>query len=120
MGSKLKTNITHTGNINNTNTNIPPNTQAAVDRDKRRRNGEGNNVGKEFQTVDFNTFDIAHLRKYARVHKIKIKSKTNKEDLVGAVSRHFANQTVKEVDTITCFLYTAHYRDSVLRLPLHM
>ncbi|CAO3632013.1 unnamed protein product [Cunninghamella echinulata] len=43
-----------------------------------------------------------------------------KEDLVSAVSRHFANQTVKEVDTITCFLYTAHYRDSVLRLPLHM
>ncbi|KAI8332665.1 cyclin-domain-containing protein [Chlamydoabsidia padenii] len=88
---------------------MPSNSQTGADRDKRRREG---NVGKEFQTIDFNTFDMAHLRKYARVHKIKVKSKTNKEDLVGAVSRHFANQSVKEVDTITCFLYTAHYRDS--------
>ncbi|SAL98772.1 hypothetical protein [Absidia glauca] len=109
MGSKLKTNSNHINTINGSSNNLPPNSQTGADRDKRRRNGEGN-VGKEFQTIDFNTFDMAHLRKYARVHKIKIKSKTNKEDLVGAVSRHFANQTVKEVDTITCFLYTAHYR----------
>ncbi|CAO3578722.1 unnamed protein product [Absidia cylindrospora] len=116
MGSKVKvSNSSHANNINN----IPQNSQTGADRDKRRRAGEGN-VGKEFQTVNFNTFDVSVLRKYARVHKIKIKSKTNKEDLVGAVSRHFANQTVKEVDTITCFLYTAHYRDSVLRLPLQM
>ncbi|KAI8096528.1 uncharacterized protein BX664DRAFT_324194 [Halteromyces radiatus] len=116
MGSKLKTT---NNNHNNTLNTIPTTSQTGNERDKRRRTGEGN-VGKEFQTIDFNTFDISVLRKYARVHKIKIKSKTNKEDLVGAVSRHFANQTVKEVDTITCFLYTAHYRDSVLRLPLHM
>ena len=50
------------------------------------------------------------LRKYARVHKIKTPPKCNKEELVAAVSRHFANQTVKEVDAITCFLYTARYR----------
>jgi histone deacetylase complex subunit SAP30 len=53
---------------------------------------------------------ITVLRKYARVHKIKTKSKVNKEELAAAVSRHFANQTVKELDTITCFLYTAHYK----------
>lgn len=89
--------------------------------------------------------DISVLRKYARVHKIKTKSKVNKEELAASVSRHFANQTVKELDTITCFLYTAHYKgiplkwllnllsfsltffilfsvwvDSVLRLPLHI
>lgn len=90
--------------------------------------------------------DITVLRKYARVHKIKTKSKVNKEELAASVSRHFANQTVKELDTITCFLYTAHYKgkvirficlfnvsltqipflflsgllDSVLRLPLHI
>ncbi|KAG1223323.1 hypothetical protein G6F35_004733 [Rhizopus arrhizus] len=79
------------------------------DREKRRRAAE-TNVGKEFQTVDFNSMDISILRKYARVHKIKVKSKTNKEELAAAVSRHFANQTVKELDTITCFLYTAHYK----------
>lgn len=79
------------------------------------------------------------MRKYARVHKIKTKPKLHKEELAAAVSRHFANQTVKELDTITCFLYTAHYKgkatniiqicniilqllslDSVLRLPLHL
>lgn len=86
---------------------------------------------------------MSTLRKYARVHKIKISADTNKEELVAAVSRHFANQTIKEVDAITCFLYTARYRgniyflyifvtkilwlnvwndwtDSVLRLPLNI
>ncbi|KAI9301102.1 Sin3 binding region of histone deacetylase complex subunit SAP30-domain-containing protein [Cunninghamella echinulata] len=114
MGSKIK------ASSNNNNNNLNNMNEASQNgAEKRRRTGESN-VGKEFQTIDFNTFDISVLRKYARVHKIKIKSKTSKEDLVSAVSRHFANQTVKEVDTITCFLYTAHYRDSVLRLPLHM
>ncbi|CAO3639443.1 unnamed protein product [Cunninghamella blakesleeana] len=115
MGAKIKANSSNNNNLNNMNEV----SQNGNDRDKRRRTGESN-VGKEFQTIDFNTFDISVLRKYARVHKIKMKSKTSKEDLVSAVSRHFANQTVKEIDTITCFLYTAHYRDSVLRLPLHM
>lgn len=45
-----------------------------------------------------------------RVHKIKIKPDSTKEELAASVSRHFANQTVKETDTITCFLYTAHYK----------
>ncbi|KAI8641932.1 Sin3 binding region of histone deacetylase complex subunit SAP30-domain-containing protein [Parasitella parasitica] len=89
------------------------------ERDKKRRVVE-TNVGKEFQTIDFNSMDISVLRKYARVHKIKAKSKASKEELAASVSRHFANQTVKELDTITCFLYTAHYKDSVLRLPLHI
>lgn len=57
--------------------------------------------------------DITVLRKYARVHKIKTKSKVNKEELAASVSRHFANQTVKELDTITCFLYTAHYKGKI-------
>lgn len=50
------------------------------------------------------------LRKYVRVHKINIDPTASKEDLVAAVSRHFANQTVKELDAVTCFLYTARYR----------
>ncbi|KAL1927711.1 hypothetical protein VTP01DRAFT_3532 [Rhizomucor pusillus] len=108
------------------------------ERDKRRRIADGN-VGKEFQTVgfvylmtvlnclslirsqiNFSSLDMSTLRKYARVHKIKISVDTNKEELVAAVSRHFANQTIREVDAITCFLYTARYRDSVLRLPLNI
>ncbi|KAI8982096.1 Sin3 binding region of histone deacetylase complex subunit SAP30-domain-containing protein [Mycotypha africana] len=89
------------------------------EREKKRRAAESN-VGKEFQTIDFNSMDISVLRKYVRVHKLKTKSKATKDELAAAVSRHFANQTVKELDTITCFLYTAHYKDSVLRLPLHI
>ncbi|KAI8354064.1 Sin3 binding region of histone deacetylase complex subunit SAP30-domain-containing protein [Blakeslea trispora] len=89
------------------------------ERDKKRRTAE-TNVGKEFQTIDFNSMSTSVLRKYARVHKLKVKIKANKEELAATVSRHFANQTVKELDTITCFLYTAHYKDSVLRLPLHI
>ncbi|KAG0734451.1 hypothetical protein G6F57_012061 [Rhizopus arrhizus] len=79
------------------------------EREKRRRAAE-TNVGKEFQTIDFNSMESSILSKYARVHKIKVKPKANKEELAAAVSRHFANQTVKELDTITCFLYTAHYK----------
>ncbi|CEP11697.1 hypothetical protein [Parasitella parasitica] len=60
--------------------------------------------------------DISVLRKYARVHKIKAKPKASKEELAASVSRHFANQTVKELDTITCFLYTAHYKAEKRRI----
>ncbi|SAM03452.1 hypothetical protein [Absidia glauca] len=109
MGSKIK-GTTTTPN-NNANGSMP----LQADRDKRRREG---NVGKEFQTIDFGTFEMSQLKKYARVHKVKVKPRTNKRDLVDAVSSHFANQPVKEVDTISCFLYTAHHRESVVRLPL--
>ncbi|KAI7854204.1 Sin3 binding region of histone deacetylase complex subunit SAP30-domain-containing protein [Circinella umbellata] len=129
-------------NGNNTPNNGSSLKHVDRERDKRRRTTENNNVGKEFQTVNisksnsrhnnkvykdynnsiinFNSLDMTVLRKYARVHKIKSPPNCNKEDLVAAVSRHFANQTVKEVDAITCFLYTARYRDSVLRLPLNI
>ena len=60
--------------------------------------------------INFNSLDMSVLRKYVRVHKIKIDPTASKEDLVAAVSRHFANQTVKEMDAVTCFLYTARYR----------
>lgn len=60
--------------------------------------------------INFNSLDMSVLRKYVRVHKIKIDPSASKEDLVAAVSRHFANQTVKELDVVTCFLYTARYR----------
>ncbi|KAF7723129.1 hypothetical protein EC973_002359 [Apophysomyces ossiformis] len=121
MGSKLKTSAFNGNGVSHSShTAFKQAAERDREREKRRRVLDGNNVGKEFQTIDFNSLDISVLRKYVRVHSIKPKSTTNKEELVAAVSRHFANQTVKEVDTITCFLYSARYRDSVLRLPLHM
>ncbi|KAL0096881.1 Sin3 binding region of histone deacetylase complex subunit SAP30-domain-containing protein [Phycomyces blakesleeanus] len=121
MGSKQKaTALNANGISHHSHTAFKQTVDNDREREKRRRVAEGNNVGKEFQTIDFNSLDLSVLRKYVRVHKIKVRSKSNKEELVAAVSRHFANQTVKEVDTITCFLYSSRYRDSVLRLPLNI
>ncbi|CDH53576.1 predicted protein [Lichtheimia corymbifera JMRC:FSU:9682] len=105
---------------NSPSSSLKPGIDRDREREKRRRVTDGNNVGKEFQTINFNSLDMSVLRKYVRVHKIKIDPSASKEDLVAAVSRHFANQTVKELDAVTCFLYTARYRDSVLRLPLNI
>ncbi|RUS21845.1 hypothetical protein BC937DRAFT_91305 [Endogone sp. FLAS-F59071] len=51
--------------------------------------------------------DVMTLRKYKRVHKIRFKGK-QREDLVSAVTRHFANQNIKEIDAVTTFLYSVH------------
>ncbi|CAI2165865.1 8234_t:CDS:2 [Funneliformis geosporum] len=63
-------------------------------------------VGKEIPTLDFNTLDISVLRRYKRIHKLKVKDYATKEDLVAAVSRHYALQPVKEADVIAAFVYT--------------
>ncbi|KAI9277118.1 Sin3 binding region of histone deacetylase complex subunit SAP30-domain-containing protein [Phascolomyces articulosus] len=108
MKAKPRANAVNGNNTSNTSSSSLKHVDR--ERDKRRRTTENNNVGKEFQTINFNSLDMGVLRKYARVHKIKVGPTCNKEELVAAVSRHFANQTVKEVDAITCFLYTARYR----------
>ncbi|ORY90004.1 hypothetical protein BCR43DRAFT_499846 [Syncephalastrum racemosum] len=105
------------GNANGSN--YSNNQDRDRERDKRRRMNDGA-VGKEFQTINFKSLDIKVLRKYARVHHIKVEPTCSKEELAQAVSLHFANQTVKEVDAITCFLYTTRHRESVLRLPLNI
>jgi hypothetical protein len=58
--------------------------------------------------LDFNTLDISVLRRYKRIHKLKVKDYAPKEELVTAVSRHYASQPVKEVDVIAAFVYTVH------------
>ncbi|KAI9311619.1 Sin3 binding region of histone deacetylase complex subunit SAP30-domain-containing protein [Dichotomocladium elegans] len=113
-----RTNAVNNTNGNSTSTSLKHGLER--ERERKRRVIDNNNVGKEFQTINFSSLDMSVLRKYCRVHKVKVDPKSNKEELVAAVSRHFANQTVKEIDAVTCFLYTARYRDSVLRLPLNI
>ena len=52
--------------------------------------------------------DLMTLRKYKRVYKIRSKGRQGREELVSAVTRHFANQNVKEIDAVTTFLYSVH------------
>ncbi|KAF0396053.1 hypothetical protein C2G38_2227593 [Gigaspora rosea] len=75
-------------------------------------------VGKEIAALDFNTFDISVLRRYKRIHKLKVKDYATKEELVNAVSRHYASQTPKEVDAISAFIYSVHHKDTLLKLPI--
>ncbi|CAG8745666.1 8783_t:CDS:2, partial [Cetraspora pellucida] len=67
-------------------------------------------VGKEIAAPDFNTFDISVLRRYKRIHKLKVKDYASKEELVSAVSRHYASQAPKEVDAISNFIYSVHHK----------
>ncbi|CAJ0745301.1 7618_t:CDS:2, partial [Entrophospora sp. SA101] len=38
--------------------------------------------------------------------------------LVAAVTRHYATQTVKEVDMIASFIYAVQNKDNTLKLPI--
>ncbi|KAM3588677.1 hypothetical protein VKS41_001118 [Umbelopsis sp. WA50703] len=100
------------------NSSMRQNNDRERERDKRSKPAT---LSKEFQTIDFDTVETSVLRKYKRVYKIKTRSKSaDREELVQAISRHFLNQTVKEADSVTCFLYAIRHRDSVMRLPLNV
>ncbi|CAG8480575.1 12026_t:CDS:2 [Funneliformis caledonium] len=83
-----------------------------------KRLNKGKEIVKETPLLDFNTLDISVLRRYKRIHKLKVKDYATKEDLVTAVSKHYASQTVKEADVIAAFVYTVHNKDNVLKLPI--
>ncbi|KAI9502309.1 hypothetical protein GGI25_006129 [Coemansia spiralis] len=57
---------------------------------------------------DFNSMSVQMLRKYRQTFKLSVKARSSKEDLVMAITRHFSNYMVDEVDTIARFLYTVH------------
>ncbi|KAK9766947.1 hypothetical protein K7432_003577 [Basidiobolus ranarum] len=67
--------------------------------------------------LDFDGFNMNILRKYRRVFKVNVKSRSNRAELVAAVSEHFATQTLNEHETISLFLYSVHNKDKVLKLP---
>ncbi|RKP08817.1 hypothetical protein THASP1DRAFT_29393 [Thamnocephalis sphaerospora] len=68
--------------------------------------------------LDFSSLPAPTLRRYQRVHKLhygKVRG-GHREDLASAVSKHFGNQVVNEVDSIAWFIYAARSRDNVLKL----
>ncbi|ORX97420.1 hypothetical protein K493DRAFT_350076 [Basidiobolus meristosporus CBS 931.73] len=67
--------------------------------------------------LDFEGFNMNILRKYRRVFKVNVKSRSNRAELVAAVSKHFASQTLNEHEAISLFLYSVHNRDKILKLP---
>jgi hypothetical protein len=70
----------------------------------------------EYSQLDFNTLDISVLRRYKRIHKLKVKDYATKEELVTAVTRHYTSQPVKEIDVIAAFLYTVHNKGKLINL----
>nr|CAG8454921.1 11956_t:CDS:10 [Entrophospora candida] len=83
-----------------------------------KRLTKGKEPGKEVPVLDFNTFDISVLRRYKRIHKLKVRDYATKEELVAAVTRHYATQTVKEVDMIASFIYAVQNKNNTLKLPI--
>ncbi|RGB43682.1 Sin3 binding region of histone deacetylase complex subunit SAP30-domain-containing protein [Rhizophagus diaphanus] len=111
-GGESSSTVTASSSKHHNNTNITGETHA-----KRLSKGK-ELVGKEIPTLDFNTLDISVLRRYKRIHKLKVKDYATKEELVTAVSRHYTSQSVKEVDVIAAFVYTVHNKDNVLKLQI--
>ncbi|KAG0248215.1 hypothetical protein BG011_000336 [Mortierella polycephala] len=68
-------------------------------------------------TVDFDTMDIAALRRYCRLNKLKPKSKS-REDLAAIATRHWSGVPVKEVDSVAYFLFAVKHRHNVLKLTM--
>ncbi|KAK3810108.1 MAG: hypothetical protein J3Q66DRAFT_352122 [Benniella sp.] len=68
-------------------------------------------------TVDFADMDMAALRRYCRLNRLKPKSKTQ-EDLVAAATKHWSSVNAKEVDTVAYFLYAVKHRHNVLKFTM--
>ncbi|KAG0340537.1 hypothetical protein BG000_011752 [Podila horticola] len=68
-------------------------------------------------SVDFNTMDIAALRRYCRLNKLKSSSRSH-DDLVAAATKHWQGVNVKEVDSVAYFLFAVKHRHNVLKLTM--
>ncbi|KAJ1921269.1 hypothetical protein IWQ60_006816 [Tieghemiomyces parasiticus] len=67
--------------------------------------------------VDFSTMSNQSLRRYRQVHKLNVKTRPTKDELVTSIAKHFAARPVDEVDTIARFLFLTRTRDRVLKPP---
>ncbi|CAJ0756655.1 6153_t:CDS:2, partial [Entrophospora sp. SA101] len=112
-GGGVSSSSSNNNNSASKNGNITNSTDALP-----KRLTKGKEPGKEVPALDFNTFDISVLRRYKRIHKLKVRDYATKEELVAAVTRHYATQTVKEVDMIASFIYAVQNKDNTLKLPI--
>jgi hypothetical protein len=63
--------------------------------------------------MDFNTLDISVLRRYKRIHKLKVQEPATKEQLVAAVSRHYAAVKPVENEVIATFIYAVRNKGEI-------
>ncbi|KAF8927984.1 hypothetical protein EDD21DRAFT_410757 [Dissophora ornata] len=68
-------------------------------------------------TLEFTDMDVAALRRYCRLNKLKPKSKS-RDDLVAAASKHWSTVNAKEVDSVAYFLFAVKHRHNVLKLTM--
>ncbi|CAG8566080.1 2860_t:CDS:2 [Paraglomus occultum] len=73
-----------------------------------KRFGKGKDVTREIALLDFNTLDISVLRRYKRIHRLKVNEPATKEQLVQAVSKHYAAMKPIENEVIATFIYAVH------------
>ncbi|KAG0226150.1 hypothetical protein B0O80DRAFT_471166 [Mortierella sp. GBAus27b] len=67
--------------------------------------------------LDFAEMDVAALRRYCRLNKLKPKSKAQ-DDLIAVASKHWNAANAKEVDSVAYFLYAVKHRHNVLKLTM--
>ncbi|CAJ0852699.1 2920_t:CDS:2 [Entrophospora sp. SA101] len=104
-GGGVSSSSSNNNNSASKNGNITNSTDALP-----KRLTKGKEPGKEVPVVI--------LRRYKRIHKLKVRDYATKEELVAAVTRHYATQTVKEVDMIASFIYAVQNKDNTLKLPI--
>ncbi|PNH11264.1 hypothetical protein TSOC_001887 [Tetrabaena socialis] len=69
--------------------------------------------------VNFSKLDINSLRRYQRVHKVVgVPQAATKDQLVAAITRHFAQQVVSdELKVIAAFVTAVQRRQSLAQQP---
>ncbi|EFJ53076.1 hypothetical protein VOLCADRAFT_120172 [Volvox carteri f. nagariensis] len=85
----------------------------------RKRTGPGPTPLNLRPRVNFGKLDIASLRRYSRVHKlVGVPQTATKDQLVAAVTRHFAAQVVNdELKVIAAFVTAVQRRQSLAQQP---
>ncbi|KAF9897487.1 hypothetical protein BX616_005514 [Lobosporangium transversale] len=91
------------------------------DKEKNPSSGSGASVKRRAEapliTVEFADMDIAALRRYCRLNKLKPKSKS-RDDLAAAATKHWNTITAKEVDSVAYFLFAVKHRHNTLKLTM--
>ncbi|KAF9217225.1 hypothetical protein CPC16_007670 [Podila verticillata] len=90
---------------------------------KDEKSGSGGSAGvkrkaeSQVIAVDFSTMDIAALRRYCRLNKLKPSSRSH-DDLVTVATKHWQGVNAKEVDSVAYFLFAVKHRHNVLKLTM--
>mmetsp|Transcript_31639 Transcript_31639/g.81075 ORF Transcript_31639/g.81075 Transcript_31639/m.81075 type:complete len:124 (-) Transcript_31639:93-464(-) len=80
------------------------NHQATSDEEEHEAAPPAPRTSRRAGRVDFSKLETASLNKYRKVYQLRdVAQNSTKEELIPAVARHFASQTVDEEDTLLNF-----------------